>query len=468
MPTLLATLVMLLACSPDRPPPIGPAGKSTALVDAPTEPTNLRVDTLTDTSARVVWDAVADATDYDINYKRQGGRWTNWPHRGATRAYAVIYPLEPDTEYRWAARAQNQDGVSRWVLADIFTTLADANAAPSEPYIHEEYNSIYYIDWESFRRSNLYGSNNEELIAFSDLTNRMIEFELDAAASKVYWIEAGSDLRFMRADLDGLNQEIILQEASTLGWVWGLALDTQRQVIYWCQLSGHGGGLYRASFSQSHPEGGEIQEIIPLVDTSGSSPYGLTIDAETGHLYWFSNHANNARGGGRIGYSYIHSFDPADSTFSSVIEEYGGIKPSGLIQQENWGLSQISGISIDTMADKIYWSVARLPYNSSGTLHWTHSIRKADLDGSNVETLLAFTERDEPNRLPMYHMAIDALTGSMYFTQRFGSVASGTFCVADVEDLDNISELFYTYHAELPYVGSGYVEDFQLAHTPDF
>ena len=128
----------------------------------------------------------------------------------------------------------------------------------------------------------------------------------------------------------------------------------------------------------------------------------------------------------------------------------------------------ISGFTIDTMADKIYWSVARLPNNSSGTLYWIHSIRRADLDGNNVETLLEFTKREDPNRLPIHRMAIDALTGSMYFTQRFGSYASGAFSVADVDDLGTSLELFYTTHGELPTIGSGYVQDFHLAHTPDF
>ena len=115
----------LVACDRDTPTKSiasAPAGKMVATVDAPAEPTNLRVEAITDTSARVAWDAVEGATDYDVNYRTLSGRWTNEPHKG-TRLYNTIYDLEPNTEYRWAVRAENSDGPSDWVFAENFTTL---------------------------------------------------------------------------------------------------------------------------------------------------------------------------------------------------------------------------------------------------------------------------------------------------------------------------------------------------------
>ena len=114
---------LLIACSKDKPAPVAPAGKAVATVDAPAEPTNLRVEAITDTSARVRWDAVEGATDYDVNYRKAvGGKWTNEPHKG-TRLYNTIYDLEPNTEYRWAVRAENSDGPSDWVFGENFTML---------------------------------------------------------------------------------------------------------------------------------------------------------------------------------------------------------------------------------------------------------------------------------------------------------------------------------------------------------
>ena len=124
---ILAVLipVILIACSKDRPTPVAPAGKAVAS-QAPPAPTNLRFEALTDSSARVRWDASDEATDYDVNYKKaQGGRWTNEPHTGI-RLYNTIYDLEPDTEYRWAVRAENSAGASEWVFGPNFTTSIDS------------------------------------------------------------------------------------------------------------------------------------------------------------------------------------------------------------------------------------------------------------------------------------------------------------------------------------------------------
>ena len=92
---------------------------------APAAPTNLRFEAVTDSSCTVRWDAAAGATDYDVNYKPAvGGRWTNEPHRG-TGLSNTINDLAPDTEYRWAVRAENGDSRSEWVFGPNFTTLEE-------------------------------------------------------------------------------------------------------------------------------------------------------------------------------------------------------------------------------------------------------------------------------------------------------------------------------------------------------
>ena len=118
---LLFVPLCLIACSDSKVPPLGPASKITLSLDAPGKPTNLRCEVLSDSSALVSWDAVEGATDYDINYRTLNGRWTNEPHKG-TRLYNTIYDLEPETEYRWAVRAENSVGASAWVFGENFTT----------------------------------------------------------------------------------------------------------------------------------------------------------------------------------------------------------------------------------------------------------------------------------------------------------------------------------------------------------
>ena len=124
--------VSLFACSKDQPAPTAPAGKAASVQAIPSAPDNLRVEALTDTSALVAWDAAESATDYDINYKKIGGKWKNRPHKGATKQHSTLYGLEPNTEYRWAVRAENRDGPSRWVFGDNFRTLSHSTFSSSE------------------------------------------------------------------------------------------------------------------------------------------------------------------------------------------------------------------------------------------------------------------------------------------------------------------------------------------------
>ena len=116
-------LSSLIACSKDQPKPMDPAGKiSSAQSDLP-KPQNLRVSSITDTSALIAWDAVEGADDYDINYKYlPDGKWTVWPHRGQV-THTAITGLSPKIEYRWGVKADRGNIKSRWALGPNFTTL---------------------------------------------------------------------------------------------------------------------------------------------------------------------------------------------------------------------------------------------------------------------------------------------------------------------------------------------------------
>ena len=53
-----------------------------------------------------------------------------------TKLYSTLTGLEPNTEYSWAVRAENDKGASAWVYADNFTTLrnqAESGEGTSQP-----------------------------------------------------------------------------------------------------------------------------------------------------------------------------------------------------------------------------------------------------------------------------------------------------------------------------------------------
>ena len=144
----------------------GPSGKAQALLEAPPAPTNLRFDAPTDSSCTVRWDAAAGATDYDVNYKPAvGGRWTNAPHRGVG-LYNTIHDLAPNTEYRWAVRAENGDGASEWIHGPNFTTrpseedgLNDVSASPTNLRFDAPTDSSCTVRWDAVEGATDYDVN---------------------------------------------------------------------------------------------------------------------------------------------------------------------------------------------------------------------------------------------------------------------------------------------------------------------
>ncbi len=134
-----------------------PSGKAQAILEAPSPPTNLRFDAPTDSSCTVRWDAADGATDYDVNYKPAvGGRWTNEPHRGIGLSN-TIDDLQPNTEYRWAVRAENSEGTSEWIHGPNFTTLpsseddglSDAPASPTNLRFDAPTDSSCTVRWDA-------------------------------------------------------------------------------------------------------------------------------------------------------------------------------------------------------------------------------------------------------------------------------------------------------------------------------
>ena len=161
---------LLIACSKDKPAPVAPAGKAQATLAAPPAPTNLRFEAVTDSSCRVLWDAVEGATDYDVNYKPAvGGRWTNQPHRGV-RLHNTIDDLAPNTEYRWAVRAENSDGASAWVHGPNFTTRpsqgddsSDVSPAPTNLRLENLTDTSVRFVWDAVEGATDYDVNYKEI-----------------------------------------------------------------------------------------------------------------------------------------------------------------------------------------------------------------------------------------------------------------------------------------------------------------
>jgi hypothetical protein len=100
-----------------------------ALAGTPSAPTDVAVDSVTASSARVTWaDASANETGFKVQYRNitDSGSWTSAPGSptAADEESLVVGDLLPSTEYEFRVAATNGDGDSSWVTSSPVTTGA--------------------------------------------------------------------------------------------------------------------------------------------------------------------------------------------------------------------------------------------------------------------------------------------------------------------------------------------------------
>ena len=390
------------------------------LSDGPASPTNLRFDAPTDSSCTVRWDASDGATDYDINYKPAvGGRWTNAPHRG-TGLYNTIHGLQPNTEYRWAVRAENSDGTSEWIHGPNFTTLsenqdgqddgqgdqADADGTASELDTPIRLTKLYLVSPLGVYQANPDGSQVKPLPIGKDASERISDLSFDTGQGKMYWADEFKDA-IRSANLDGSQMQEILTRKDGLRFQGRVYLAVGAGKIFWSGYLVKDGelewGLYRANLDGSHIEtifndfayhialdvqaekvywisyqpntiqranldGSDVEILVSNeVGTSGHVPPGFAIDMSRGYMYWLQP---------RPWGIYRANLDGVVEAV--LLWEYTPWWEDTLSWNESHGfLRYPRGLAVDGTAGKMYW----LAESEIGTV-----LVRNNLDGSHVET----------------------------------------------------------------------------------
>ena len=438
---LLGLPVALFSCSKDRPAPVAPAGKSLASLAAPAAPTNLRFDAPTDSSCTVRWDASDGATDYDVNYRPTvGGRWTNEPHRG-TGLYNTIHGLQPNTEYRWAVRAENSDGTSAWVFGSNFTTrssedddLSDGLASPTNLRFDAPTDSSCTVRWDASDGATDYDVNYKPAVGGrwtnephrgTGLYNTIHDLEPDTeyrwavraenSDGTSEWIH-GPNFTTLSENQDGQDdgQGDQTDAASTAS-----ELDTPIRLTKLYLVSSRG-------IHQVNPDGTDGRTLIyPDVENHGVlANWDLSLDIDQGKMYWLEERKD------RIGWANLDG-----SQVQEILTREDGLRRpeclavgagkifwSGYLvksRELEYGLyrANIDGshietifndwaidIALDVHAEKVYW-----------TSYQPNAIRRANLDGSDVEILVS-DGVGTSSRAPL-GFAIDLHHGYMYWLQ---------------------------------------------------
>jgi sugar lactone lactonase YvrE len=185
---------------------------------------------------------------------------------------------------------------------------------------------MYWTFTGEIRRANLDGTGVESVMIGSSTAKGLV---LDEAAGKIYWTGAEPSGCIYRANLDGSEVEVVLEQDA----LW-LALDTAGDTIYWTSA----GGVHRASLSARSAE-------VLIETTSGMAFEAIALDLEHGTMYWVES------AGQRIRRANLDGTDVIDCLT---------------------GLSAPVGLAIDAYHGKIYWT-------DMGAIH------RADLDCTGVE-----------------------------------------------------------------------------------
>jgi len=86
------------------------------------KPEQIKVNKITDSSAKVKWAAVNNAVSYDLQYRKIGNN--NWKLKSTTSTYKTLKKLKPGKSYQFQLRTHCMNGyTSDWTPLDTFTTL---------------------------------------------------------------------------------------------------------------------------------------------------------------------------------------------------------------------------------------------------------------------------------------------------------------------------------------------------------
>jgi len=174
---------------------------------------------------------------------------------------------------------------------------------------------------------------------------------LDTVAGNVYWtttsVWQGSSVR--RAKLDGSSEaRVIGYGAHSIQDLRGIALDLQKQRMYWADLTG---GMIRSATL----DGQDVLDILNGLQ----GPVGVALDLPRGKVYWCEANGHVIRRA-----------------------NLDGSSPATIVS----GLAAPQYLAIDAKSKLLYWT--ELGVNGHG---W---IKRATLDGANVTTLLGAVESD--------------------------------------------------------------------------
>ena len=238
--------------------------------------------------------------------------------------------------------------------ASTFTKEVIIGIAPDSPA------ELYYIDYSDdyMRKLTLDGSGT--ITDVLNLAGRAgVNMTYDAINDKIYFSDFDTtDFgNIWRMNSDASELEVIVENIQD---PQAIAIDGAGSKMYW---GDNAGNVSRANLDGSNAE-------IGIINVSGASFTGVTLDLKNGKLYAYDVNLEDM---------YVANLDGSNS--SKVIEEIYGY-----------------AVAVDMVNDKIYFEDRRV-------------LKRANLDGSNIETIAETSTR-------IYGIEIDNEDNKLYWGGR--------------------------------------------------
>ena len=281
---------------------------------------------------------------------------------------------------------------------------------------------LYWIDERGIQRAAENGNGQEYLLLSPPRGPE--DIFVDAIGGKLYWTDP-VNRTIRRSDLDGFEMENVI--TTGLDAPQGVALDRISDKIYWTELQS--GAIMRANL-----DGSEIEEVRP---GGQGFPHDIIVDNQNGKLYWTDIDAGLIQRANLDG-SEVEVIASGTQSSSIALDNesrmlYWMDPANGAIQQMNLERGdeitpipiQLNGLGVMAVS------------NEPGKLYWTDTgengvqwIRRANLDGSEVETIVSMNG-SSPGGL-----AISDGSGEIYWTDReTGEIWRAGLDEADTESL---------------------------------